>query len=142
MVEVVTNITSLTGLSEIASQKLILLLNNLLNDLTGLFAPALEEHIDGADEEDKKNQINKNVLPHAKKINLAMKKYVAGWTSLKAIKWLLNSRLVEISKRWNSGKGPLASELSASEVKGLVRALFANNELRAQVLASINNTPS
>ena len=50
---------------------------------------------------------------------------------------MLNASLQEIGDRWSDGKGPLAHELGANEVKQMVRALFQNTDRRAAVLAKI-----
>lgn len=42
-----------------------------------------------------------------------------------------------LPSRWADGKGPLAEEFSAAEVKSLIRALFQNTERRAAALAKI-----
>lgn len=43
----------------------------------------------------------------------------------------------EIEIRWRNGKGPLAQEFTAQQVKQLIRALFQNTERRANLLAMI-----
>lgn len=44
---------------------------------------------------------------------------------------------ISFPHRWADGKGPLAAEFSAAEVKSLIRALFQNTERRAAALAKI-----
>jgi len=48
---------------------------------------------------------------------------------------MLKARLHEIADRWTDG--PLATEMSAAEVKHMIRALFENNERRSATLAAI-----
>lgn len=65
-------------------------------------------------------------------------KHVAKWSKLKELEILMNASLVEISDRWAEGKGPLAVEFKAHEVKQLIRALFQNTDRRADILAKIH----
>lgn len=53
------------------------------------------------------------------------------------VQFVLGASLHEIDDRWADGKGPLAVELSPTEVKQMIRALFQNTERRAVVLAKI-----
>ena len=64
-------------------------------------------------------------------------RYVRKWNRFKEIIVILNASLREIEDRWASGKGPLANEYSAEEVKRLIRALFQNTDRRAGVLSRI-----
>jgi len=66
-------------------------------------------------------------------------KFVPKWNKMEEMKLLLTARLREIADRWADGKGPLASEFTAAELKQLIRALFQNTEKRAAVLASITD---
>jgi len=50
-------------------------------------------------------------------------------------RFMLKARLHEIADRWTDG--PLATEMSAAEVKYMIRALFENNERRSATLAAI-----
>ena len=43
----------------------------------------------------------------------------------------------EIEDRWAAGKGPLANEFTADEIKRMIRALFQNTDRRAAVLSRI-----
>ena len=51
---------------------------------------------------------------------------------------LLSSSLAEIVNRWGSGFGPLSVAFRADQVKKLIRALFQNNQLRANALSKIH----
>jgi len=53
-------------------------------------------------------------------------------------RFLLSARLHEISDRWSDG--PLAAEMTAGEVKHVIRALFENNDRRSATLAAIKWT--
>jgi len=50
---------------------------------------------------------------------------------------ILGASLKEIEVRWGNGKGLLAQEFTAAQVKQLIRALFQNTERRSNLLASI-----
>ena len=62
---------------------------------------------------------------------------VKKWNKFVQVMWVLNVGLHDIGDRWANGKGPLAAELEASELKQLIRALFQNTEKRSTILASI-----
>ncbi|XP_068688184.1 centromere/kinetochore protein zw10 homolog [Montipora foliosa] len=62
---------------------------------------------------------------------------VPHWTRYKELIRILEASLQEVGDRWADGKGPLAHEFTAQEVRGLVRALFQNTDRRAAVLAKI-----
>lgn len=63
--------------------------------------------------------------------------YVRKWSKFLELIKVLGASLKEIEIRWASGKGPLAKEFTAAQVKQLIRALFQNTEKRSTVLASI-----
>ena len=50
---------------------------------------------------------------------------------------ILKANMREIEDRWTSGKGPLANEFKAEEIRRLVRALFQNTDKRAEILTRI-----
>jgi hypothetical protein len=52
---------------------------------------------------------------------------------------LLSSSLSEIVNRWGSGFGPLSVAFSTLQVRRLIRALFQNNQLRANALDKIQD---
>ena len=64
-------------------------------------------------------------------------RYVKKWNRFKEIILVLNASLREIEDRWANGKGPLANEFKADEVKRMIRALFQNTDRRAGVLSRI-----
>ena len=66
-----------------------------------------------------------------------LQKNVKKWLRFTELIVVLNANLMEISNRWADGKGPLANEFSANEVKLLIRALFQNTERRSAVLLKI-----
>ncbi|KAK2577429.1 hypothetical protein KPH14_003536 [Odynerus spinipes] len=63
--------------------------------------------------------------------------YVRKWSKFLELIKVLGASLKEIEIRWESGKGPLAKEFTATQVKQLIRALFQNTERRSILLASI-----
>ena len=64
-------------------------------------------------------------------------RYVKKWNRFKELIIILNASMREIEDRWASGKGPLATEFTADEVKRMIRALFQNTDRRAGVLSRI-----
>lgn len=62
---------------------------------------------------------------------------VPHWTRYKELIGILKASLQEIGDRWTDGKGPLAQEFTAQEVRGLIRAIFQNTDRRAAILAKI-----
>ncbi|KAH0537771.1 centromere/kinetochore protein zw10 homolog [Cotesia glomerata] len=67
----------------------------------------------------------------------SVNRYVKKWQKMLELIKVLEASLKDIEKRWADGKGPLAREFSASQVKQLVRALFQNTERRSALLATI-----
>lgn len=66
-----------------------------------------------------------------------IQQHVQKWgTFLELIK-ILGASLREIEVRWGNGKGILAQEFTAPQVKQLIRALFQNTDRRSNLLASI-----
>lgn len=70
-------------------------------------------------------------------VKMMLHKNVGKWQKLLELKMVLDASLLDISDRWADGKGPLAEEFTANEVKQLIRALFQNTDRRAAVLAKI-----
>ena len=64
-------------------------------------------------------------------------KHVKAWFKFQELILVLSSSLRVIEDRWGEGKGLLAKELTAEEVKQLIRAIFQNTERRAAVLSNI-----
>jgi len=64
-------------------------------------------------------------------------RYVKKWNRFKELVVILNASMREIEDRWASGKGPLANEFTADEIKRMIRALFQNTDRRAAVLSRI-----
>lgn len=62
---------------------------------------------------------------------------VPHWIRYKELIAILEASLQDIVDRWADGKGPLAHEFTAQEVKGLIRALFQNTDRRAAALHKI-----
>ena len=63
--------------------------------------------------------------------------YCKNWNKLGELTVVMDAALLEIVELWDSGKGRLAKELSVSEVRGLIKALFKNTERRASALNKI-----
>ncbi|RZF48384.1 hypothetical protein LSTR_LSTR007551 [Laodelphax striatellus] len=64
-------------------------------------------------------------------------KNVKLWLKFKEIIKFLGADLNEVEARWENGKGPLAQEFTAQEVKKLIRAAFSGSIKRASILAAI-----
>ncbi|KOC70027.1 Centromere/kinetochore protein zw10 like protein [Habropoda laboriosa] len=73
------------------------------------------------------------IFPDPQKIHQHVKK----WAKFLELIQVLGASLKEIEFRWGGGKGPLAREFTAPQVKQLIRALFQNTERRSNLLASI-----
>ncbi|KAF3420746.1 hypothetical protein E2986_03244 [Frieseomelitta varia] len=73
------------------------------------------------------------IFPDNQKIH----QHVRKWEKFLELIQVLGASLKEIEMRWDNGKGPLAREFTASQVKQLIRALFQNTERRSNLLASI-----
>ncbi|OAD61567.1 Centromere/kinetochore protein zw10 like protein [Eufriesea mexicana] len=73
------------------------------------------------------------IFPDLQKIH----QHVRKWDKFLELIEVLGASLKEIEVRWNNGKGPLAREFTASQVKQLIRALFQNTARRSNLLASI-----
>ncbi|XP_034949709.1 centromere/kinetochore protein zw10 homolog [Chelonus insularis] len=63
--------------------------------------------------------------------------YVSKWRKMLELIKVLEGSLKDIEERWARGRGPLAKEFTATQVKQLVRALFQNTERRSAFLATI-----
>ncbi|XP_017771166.1 PREDICTED: centromere/kinetochore protein zw10 homolog [Nicrophorus vespilloides] len=63
--------------------------------------------------------------------------YVDSWDKLYEMGFVLKSNMLDINDRWADGKGPLALHFTADEMKHLIKALFANSDMRAKMLAQI-----
>lgn len=59
------------------------------------------------------------------------------WAKFNELQLILGAGLREVDDRWADGKGPLALEFSADQVRHLVRALFQISDRRAVLLAKI-----
>lgn len=70
-------------------------------------------------------------------VKIELQKNVPKWLRFNELITILNASLLEIADRWADGKGPLANEFSATEVKQMIRALFQNTERRANILTKI-----
>jgi len=108
--EVILIITNLEDISADAGGQLVSLLNQIVTKAPDLF---LSEEV------------------------ARMGRYVKRWSKFKELILVLGATLKEIEDRWEGGKGPLAEDFPAEQVKQLVRALFQNTERRAAVLAKI-----
>ncbi|NWR35707.1 ZW10 protein, partial [Tachuris rubrigastra] len=118
LAEIVTRIVALEDISAEDADRLYSLCRIMVEEGPQVFTPLPEE------EKNKKYQEEVPV-------------YVEKWMTFKELMIILQANLQEIVDQWADGKGPLAAEFSAAEVKSLIRALFQNTERRAAALAKI-----
>ncbi|NXO64454.1 ZW10 protein, partial [Phainopepla nitens] len=118
LAEIVTRIAALEDISAEDADRLYSLCRVMVEEGPQVFTPLLEE--------------DKN-----KKYQEEVPVYVQKWMTFKELMIILQANLQEIVDQWADGKGPLAEEFSAAEVKSLIRALFQNTERRAAALAKI-----
>ncbi|XP_066191075.1 centromere/kinetochore protein zw10 homolog isoform X2 [Sylvia atricapilla] len=118
LAEIVTRIAALEDISAEDADRLYSLCRVMVEEGPQVFTPLLEE--------------DKN-----KKYQEEVPVYVHKWMTFKELMIILQANLQEIVDQWADGKGPLAEEFSAAEVKSLIRALFQNTERRAAALAKI-----
>lgn len=64
-------------------------------------------------------------------------RHVKKWAKFGELQLLLGGGLREVDDRWADGKGPLAQEFTADQVRHLLRALFQISDRRAVLLAKI-----
>ncbi|KAJ7380440.1 Centromere/kinetochore protein zw10 [Desmophyllum pertusum] len=100
---------------------------NQLHSLLSILVQRGSEIFQNTQEEDSESAENTwdicTVVPH--------------WIRYKELIAILEASLQDIVDRWADGKGPLAHEYTAQEVRGLIRALFQNTDRRAAVLGKI-----
>ncbi|XP_010184204.1 PREDICTED: centromere/kinetochore protein zw10 homolog [Mesitornis unicolor] len=118
LAEVVTRIAALEDISAEDADRLYSLCRIMVEEGPQVFTPLPEE--------------DKN-----KKYQEEVPVYVQKWMTFKELMIILQANLQEIVDQWADGKGPLAAEFSAAEVRSLIRALFQNTERRAAALAKI-----
>ncbi|NXD42638.1 ZW10 protein, partial [Copsychus sechellarum] len=118
LAEIVTRIVALEDISAEDADRLYSLCRTMVEEGPQVFTPLLEE--------------DKN-----KKYQEEVPVYVQNWMTFKELMIILQANLQEIVDQWADGKGALAKEFSAAEVKSLIRALFQNTERRAAALAKI-----
>ncbi|NWI95748.1 ZW10 protein, partial [Pitta sordida] len=118
LAEIVTRIVALEDISAEDADRLYSLCRIMVEEGPQVFTPLPEEE---------KNKKYQEEVPI----------YVEKWMTFKELMIILQANLQEIVDQWADGKGPLAAEFSAAEVKSLIRALFQNTERRAAALAKI-----
>ncbi|GBP51742.1 hypothetical protein EVAR_97019_1 [Eumeta japonica] len=62
---------------------------------------------------------------------------VRSWIKLQELIIVLGGTLKDIEKRWGDGTGPLAVHFRTEELRNLIKALFQNTMLRANLLSKI-----
>ncbi|XP_048489463.1 centromere/kinetochore protein zw10 homolog [Plutella xylostella] len=66
-----------------------------------------------------------------------IEEHVATWTKLQELILILGGSLKDIEKRWDDGNGPLAVHFRTVELRNLIKALFQNTQIRANLLSKI-----
>ncbi|XP_022252392.1 centromere/kinetochore protein zw10 homolog [Limulus polyphemus] len=112
--EIIVHITALEDISEEAGIHLVSLFGIITDQAPGLFKIG--------DEDVSVMQVHKNV---------------PRWRKFQELRLILGANMREIVDRWADGKGPVALDFTAEEIKQLIRALFQNTERRAAVLAKL-----
>lgn len=79
------------------------------------------------------NEKAPQVLPESKEVH----RFVKYWSKLGELRLVLAGSLADINERWAGGRGPLAHELEAFQVRALIIALFQSSDIRQRTLASI-----
>lgn len=64
-------------------------------------------------------------------------RHVKRWSKFSELLKVLNGSLKDIDDRWADGKGPLAQEFTAEQMKHLIRALFQPTDRRSALLSRI-----
>ncbi|XP_065210036.1 centromere/kinetochore protein zw10 homolog [Planococcus citri] len=64
-------------------------------------------------------------------------RHVKRWPKFSELFKVLNGSLKDIDDRWADGKGPLAQEFTADQIKHLIRALFQATDRRSALLSRI-----
>ncbi|KAK2530362.1 Zw10 [Columba livia] len=118
LTEIIARIAALEDISAEDADRLYSLCRIMVEEGPRVFTPLPEE--------DKNKKYQEEVPVYVKK-----------WMTFKELMIILQANLQEIVDQWADGKGPLAAEFSAAEVKSLIRALFQNTERRAAALAKI-----
>ncbi|NXW90070.1 ZW10 protein, partial [Alopecoenas beccarii] len=118
LTEIIARIAALEDISAEDADRLYSLCRIMVEEGPQVFTPLPEE--------DKNKKYQEEVPVYVKK-----------WMTFKELMIILQANLQEIVDQWADGKGPLATEFSAAEVKSLIRALFQNTERRAAALAKI-----
>lgn len=63
--------------------------------------------------------------------------HVKSWFKLKETIFVLGGSLKDIEHHWKDGTGPLAVHFKVEELRNLIKALFQNSQIRANLLYKI-----
>lgn len=80
-------------------------------------------------------QKSPNLFQSAKDIE----EHVKSWIKLQELIFVLGGSLKDIDNHWMDGKGPLAVHFSSEELRSLIKALFQNTQMRANLLTKIKH---
>lgn len=66
-----------------------------------------------------------------------MEQHVKSWVKLQELIFVLGGSLKDIENHWKDGTGPLAVHFRNEELRSLIKALFQNTQMRANLLSKI-----
>ncbi|KYQ54748.1 Centromere/kinetochore protein zw10 like protein [Trachymyrmex zeteki] len=123
MDDLITKVISAEDIPAKVAEELVILFNMVVKRMPQIF-PLLEI-------------VAFQLVPVKVKPDQQIQQHVRKWTKFLELIKLLDSSLKQIELRWGNGKGPLAQEFAAPQVKQLIRAIFQNTDRRSNLLASI-----
>lgn len=84
-----------------------------------------------------KNNLTFDFFPLLTQKPADIESHVKSWVKLQELILVLGGSLKDIEKRWDEGTGPLAIHFRTEELRSLIKALFQNTQIRANLLAKI-----
>lgn len=75
--------------------------------------------------------------PHLFQSPKDIEKQVKSWIKLQELIFILNGSLKDIENHWKDGTGPIAVHFRTEEIRSLIKALFQNTQMRANLLSKI-----
>ncbi|CAB3256239.1 unnamed protein product [Arctia plantaginis] len=75
--------------------------------------------------------------PHLFQSPKDIEQHVKSWIKLQELIFVLGGSLKDIENHWKDGTGPLAIHFRTEEIRSLIKALFQNTQMRANLLSKI-----
>lgn len=75
--------------------------------------------------------------PHLFQNPTDIEQHVQSWIKLQELIFVLGGSLKDIENHWKDGTGPLAVHFRNEELRSLIKALFQNTQMRANLLSKI-----